>query len=159
MTNALPPSLTLADRQALHRAKKEAEGFQRITTYLSPAASAALARVVTETSMSRQDAIQFLLNQGSTMYDELTPEIALKNAPNEKARAAMRQRFIASGAIKDGLTPQEQVELDAFKNNVAGDQVEARRVMIAGGEKAIEQKSRVSESWLSGNVHTQGNQK
>lgn len=92
------------------------------------------------------------------MQSDLTPEVTLSLLP-EKARAAVREQFIASGVLKDGITPQEQAELEAFKNQVAGDQVEARRVMIAGGEAGITQKARVSESWLSANLHQQGNQK
>lgn len=88
--------------------------------------------------------------------DQLTPELALQNAPNDRVRAALRQQFIASGLMKDGMTPAEAAQLEAFKNQVAGDQVEARRVMIAGGAAALAQKDRVGQSWLAGNVH-QGN--
>lgn len=90
------------------------------------------------------------------MYEDLTPELALKHAPTDKARELMRKQFIASGVLKDGITPAEQADLEQFKLEVAGQNVTERQVMIAGGADALAQKARVSESWLSGNVHQQG---
>lgn len=89
------------------------------------------------------------------MYEDLTPELALQNAPSEKARALMRKQFIASGVLKDGMTNAERVQLAQFQNQVAGDAVTARHNQAHGGQAAMEQKDRVSNAWLSNNVHSQ----
>lgn len=147
------------DKTAAYRDRQREEDAWRLQVYLPAQYRQLVMDTATRLGVTNKDAIQFLIDTGATMFDDLTPELALKNAPNERARALMRKQFIASGVLKDGITPQEQAELEVFKNQVAGDQVEARRVMIAGGEAGIAQKARVSESWLAGNVHQQGNQK
>ncbi len=149
MTN----SLTLSDRQALHHARKTADGFQRVSAYLTPGALATVARVVDATGLSRQDALNFLLDD--TMdNDEITPEIALQLLP-EKARSLIRQQFIASGAIRDGITPAEQAELDAFKNQLAESNVTARQLQAHGGQAALDTQNRIAASMLHANVHNQ----
>ena len=93
------------------------------------------------------------------MYDDLTPQLALQNAPSEKARALMRQQFIASGVLKpDGLSSTESAQLEALKTQMAESNVEARHLQAHGGQQSIDTQNRIAASWLAGNVHSQGKQ-
>lgn len=89
------------------------------------------------------------------MYEDLTPELALKNAPNDRVRAALRRQFIASGVIKDGLTPQDQLDLAKLQTEMAESNVEARHLQAHGGQQSIDTQNRVAASWLASNVHSQ----
>ena len=86
------------------------------------------------------------------MQDEITPAMALELSP-EKVRPLLRERFIASGALKDGMSPSEAADLQQFAIELADRNVTERATMIAGGADAIAQKARVSESWLHANIH------
>lgn len=84
--------------------------------------------------------------------NDLTPEVTLSLLP-EKTRAAVRAEFVKHGAMKDGMSPSEAADLEQFKLELADRNVTERQTMIAGGEAAIAQKARVSESWLANNIH------
>lgn len=87
---------------------------------------------------------------------ELTPQFALENSP-PKVRALL-QSVMGAGARPAGMTAAESEDLDAWRNQLAEQNVEARRLAINGGVASIAQKNRTEASWLHANIHAQGNQ-
>ncbi len=152
----LQPMQSANDKTSAYRDRQREEDAWRLQVYLPAEYRQLVSDTAARLGVTNKAAIQFLMDTGGIMYEDLTPELALKHAPTDKARELMRKQFIASGVLKDGITPAEQADLEQFKLEVAGQNVTERQVMIAGGADALAQKARVSESWLSGNVHQQG---
>lgn len=80
------------------------------------------------------------------------------DAPTTSKLSRGDMRLDAVVTNPPNLTAEEAQDLEAFRNQLAEQNVEARRVAMNGGVAGIVQKNRVEASWLHANIHTQGNQ-
>ena len=129
------------EKSAAYRDRQREEDAWRLQVYLPAQYRQLVADTAARLGVTNKAAIQYLLDTGATMYNDLTIQNAIDQAPNDRARAAIQA---AVDANRDpGIAAAEAA-------------VTAREVMIAGGAAAIEQKARVASSWLAGNLHNQG---
>ena len=141
-------------KSAAYRDRQREDNAWRLQVYLPAEYRQLVEDTATRLGITNKAALQYLLDT-ATMYDDLTPELALANAPSEKARELLRQQFIKNGVLKDGMTPAEAADVEKMKWELADRNVTERETMIAGGEQALAQKARVEQSWFADNIHRQ----
>jgi hypothetical protein len=64
-------ALSNADRQVLYQLRKVEQGHKRVSVYVSPEALASVARVIADTGMSQQDAINHLLQGDNEVFHSI----------------------------------------------------------------------------------------
>ncbi|MBP5996971.1 MAG: hypothetical protein KA535_03385 [Azonexus sp.] len=108
------------------------------------------------------------------MHDDLTPELALANAPNERAANLLRSEFSKNGvkyseakvaSLKNDaakanlgarLSPSERAQLEAFKQGARAAESVRQQNEKHGGPVAIARKERASAGVLAQNIHSKG---
>ena len=93
---------------------------------------------------------------GDYVGTDLTPQFAIENSP--PAVQPLLRSVIVADARPAGITAAEEADLNAWRNQLANENYEARRLQAHGGVAGIAQKNRTEASWLHANIHAQGNQ-
>lgn len=89
---------------------------------------------------------------GDYVGSELTPAFAIANSP--PAVQPLLRSVMGAGARPAGMTAAESEDLDAWRNQLANENYEARRLAAHGGVAGIAQKNRVEAAWLHANIHS-----
>lgn len=145
--------MTLAfKKSAAYRDRQREDNAWRLQVYLPAEYRQLVEDTAERLGVTNKAALQFLIDTGGMMFDDLTPELALSLAP-EKARPLLRQQFLKSGAIKDGMTDAERVQLEQFKVELANQNVTARHLQAHGGQEQLDRQNKIAASWTAGNIH------
>ena len=83
---------------------------------------------------------------------DITPEFAIANSP--PAVQPLLRSVMGAGARPAGMTAGEEADLDAWREQLANENYEARRLAANGGVAGVVQKNRVEAAWLSENIHS-----
>lgn len=166
----------LDEAQARWRDRQREKGLVPRVLYLSDEARAELARQAKEAGVNQHQYVdQLLISKERTMQPDptevsywqenennrLTLDEAIRQAPTESVRnairvaaaqAAQRQQRQDNGS---NLSASEQASLERFKVQIAEAKVTERHIQAHGGEQAMDQKARVTASFLANNIHNQ----
>ncbi|MBL8422337.1 MAG: hypothetical protein JNK06_02345 [Candidatus Accumulibacter phosphatis] len=126
-------ALSNADRQALYQLRRVEQGYKRVSVYVSPEALSSVSRVIADTGMSQQDAINHLLQRDNEMFNPAQPVSETNRPP--------------------GVSPAELAALQTFQKEGLVSAQLARETLINGGEQVIDKKARVRASFLHNNIH------